>query len=454
MTDQELIKTALSRFLTEQFDKKSQKQQRQLAKTIEEGKSDDAANLTAQIQDIKAKFERDTWLAHAVDSMARQLKFGTHISKGVHPDAQGDNVNFTPMFEPVATLVGSHLARSFLDANGNAAALPLASFFDFAVTDSIKVRDLIMTDNADFIASLATDVQLAKDYHHTFKSVLQGCSNNPSAHERNKQMLWCINDDADELSDWRYVNVVPLYPSALTYDVFLRINELRYSDENKQARDNRFKSTAIQKSYVSMPNLATVQLGGSKPQNISQLMSKQGGRNYLLPSFPPKISTDRGFGLSKFCDNFFDSKSLAYQVKEDLDFIMQVVEDSRNTVDVRNRRKDAIDRILHTIFRIAHQLQAQPAGWSQDYALPIHQKIWLDPYRCDLGGEDVLFEYKVNHHWQDEVMDEFAAWLNGQLRERFKKLKYAFADAEHTEWVREIDERQKFYTRLSMGVFV
>ena len=101
-----------------------------------------------------------------------------------------------------------------------------------------------------------------------------------------------------------------------------------------------------------MPNLAIVQLGGSKPQNISQLTSRQGGRNYLLPSLPPKISQDREFSLSKFCENFFDSKTLKYHIQDDFNYVVQVVKDTRNTIDVRDKRKDAIDRLLHTILAL------------------------------------------------------------------------------------------------------
>ena len=52
----------------------------------------------------------------------------------------------------------------------------------------------------------------------------------------------------------------------------------------------------------------------------------------------------------------------------------KLLKDTRNTIDVRDERKDAIDRLLHTIFGIAHVLQNKPAGWSKTYALPLAQK--------------------------------------------------------------------------------
>ena len=102
--------------------------------------------------------------------------------------------------------------------------------------------------------------------------------------------------------------------------------------------------------YCDMPNLAVTILGGTNSNNVSRLNNIQGGRNYLLPSLPPKISQDREFSLSKFCENFFDGKTLKYHIQDDFNYVVQVVKDTRNTIDVRDKRKDAIDRLLHTIF--------------------------------------------------------------------------------------------------------
>ncbi|OOS24842.1 type I-F CRISPR-associated protein Csy1 [Moraxella pluranimalium] len=456
MITNDLAQTAVSRFLEQQIDVKSEKLQKQLLKAQEDGNHALITECQAEIDEIKQKFERTHWLDLAVNSMAKQLKFGTHISKGIHPDAKGDNVNFIPKQQRPNTLVGTHsLANPALDANGNAAALPLASFFDFDVAEGVKVRDLILADNEQFIASLSDDKETASDYHARFKQVLQSTMENPTTHERNKQMLWVTNDDtANHLDELQYINIIPLYPSALSYEVYLKINQLRYSDENKKALENRFKPNAKHTPYVSMKDLATVQLGGSKPQNISQLMSRQGGRNYLLPSLPPKIAQSREFALSKFAENFFHSKTLKYHIRDDFEYVIQVVKDARNNVDVRDKRKDAIDRMLHTIFAIAHTLQDKPAGWSKDYALSLSQKVWLDPYRADLDGEEEFAQYKSQNEWQKDILDDFASWFNNELREQFKNLKYDIADAEFTQWKRVIEEMQGFYQRMGKGVFL
>lgn len=456
MTTNDLAKTAVSRFLQNQIAIKSEKLQKQLTKAQEDGDVTTIGQLQSQIQEIEQRFKKSVWLDLAANRWTQWMTFGTHISKGIHPDAKGDNVNFIPKQQRLNTLVGTHsLANPALDANGNAAALPLASFFDFDVGQGVKVRDLILADNEQFIASLSDDKEMAGHYHACFKHVLQSTMENPATHERNKQMFWVTNDNTvNHLDELQYINIIPLYPSVLTHGVYLKINQLRYSDDNKKALENRFKPNALHTSYVSMPNLAIVQLGGSKPQNISQLTSRQGGRNYLLPSLPPKISQSREFSLSKFCENFFDSKTLKYHIQDDFNYVVQVVKDTRNTIDVRDKRKDAIDRLLHTIFAIAHALQNKPAGWSKHYALPLAQKIWLDPYRADLDGEAKFADEKTKQEWQKTILQDFASWFNQQLRSTVKELKFDFADAEYNEWQREIEEMQKFYERLGKGVFL
>lgn len=470
--DSQLATSAVSHFLKSQFDKKSEKEQKQLTKAKEDNDIQKITELTEKIADIQAKFTADVWLANATEKMAKQLKFGTHTSKGIHPDAKGDNIIFQPSPSQKKALpkhiVGSHSIDSdYLDANGNAAALPLATFFDFTVSDSIKIRDLILKDNQDFITSLSANSEQAQRYHQAFKDALRNQVDNPVSHERNKQTLWAINPYYGlPLEQLNYTAIIPLYPSVLTFKVFQTINELRYSDANKTARENRFKKTVEpqqQQAYVSLLNLATVQLGGTKPQNVSLLTSKQGGRNYLLPSLPPpsiakalNLQEDEDhYRPSKFASSIFNGKQLIYQCQKDIQRIFSVVEDARNIVDVRDKRKDALDAVLQNLFRFADYMRTQlPAGWTKDYELAMHQKLWLDPMRAELAGEEVFFAERAKKEWIEKVIDDFASWMNVLLQAEFPKYKADFSDPEFIEWEKEIEDMKKRYERAGKGVFL
>lgn len=104
----DFAQTAVKRFLQQQIDSRSEKLRKQLEAAWENGDEKTIAERQSQIQEIEQKFEQDAWLALAANSMAKQLQFGTHISKGIHPDAKGDNVNFIPKVHLPNTLVGTH----------------------------------------------------------------------------------------------------------------------------------------------------------------------------------------------------------------------------------------------------------------------------------------------------------------------------------------------------------
>ena len=453
----ELASNAVKAFLASQYEKKTETEQKQLAKAIENKAHEKVAKLKETLADAKDKYSVNNWISDAATRMAKQLSFGTHISKGVHPDAKGDNVSFEVTNDLSEAIVGTHsIDSSYIDANGNAAALPLAAFFDFEINETTKIRDLILADNADFIASLNSDQTLASTYQQTFKSALQNIISEPVTHERNKQTLWVTNAyEGTDIDQLVYINIVPLYPSVLTHEVYQRINHLKFSDENKAARDNRFKKAGEQQPYVSLNDLATVQLGGTKPQNVSLLMSKQGGRNYLLPSLPPIIKQDRAFKLSKFANSIF-STGMEYNACEAIQNIFKSIKDTRNIVDVRDARKRAIDEVLYQIFAAAEDIRTTlPAGWSKDYELDRIEKLWLDPKRADLEGEaEFKAEREEDDTWHSQIVHCFARWLNTLMQAEFKQIASDFGDAEHLEWEREIEDMKKRYERAGKGVFL
>lgn len=459
MTDipTELASNAVNAFLASQYDKKTETEQKQIAKAIENKEHEKASELKETLADAKDKYSVNNWIADATTRMAKQLNFGTHISKGVHPDAKGDNVSFEVINNLSETIVGTHsIDSSYIDANGNAAALPLAAFFDFEINETTKIRDLILDDNTDFVASLNSDQTLANTYQQTFKEALQNNIIEPVTHERNKQTLWVTNAyEETDIEQLNYINIVPLYPSVLTHEVYQRVNHLKFSDENKAARDNRFKKTAEQRPYVSLNNLATVQLGGTKPQNVSLLMSKQGGRNYLLPSLPPIIKQDRAFKLSKFANSIF-STGMEYNAREAIQNIFKSIKDTRNIFDVRDARKRAIDEVLYQIFAAAEDIRTTlHAGWSKDYELDRIEKLWLDPKRADLEGEaEFKAEREEDDAWHSQIVHRFARWLNTLMQAEFKQIANDFGDAEHLEWEREIEDMKKRYERAGKGVFL
>ncbi|HDR0629457.1 TPA: type I-F CRISPR-associated protein Csy1 [Pasteurella multocida] len=438
------IKKRIALFLQEQNLKKSESDRKKLAKATDPAEIE---QLTQLIQEFDQKYQFDTWIANAANVMAKQLKFGTHIAKGIHPDTKGDNVNFQPSDSLPPEYVGSQsVSHLVLDANGNAAALPLASFFNFIVDEEkqLKLRDLLLVDDPRLAGCFSDDLALSDVYKKQFQQALTGDLTQPETHERNKQVFWANGENPIEEDD--YTCLIPLYPSSLTHAFYQKVNNNRYSEQNKQARENRHKKTAEQVPYLSVNQLATVVLGGSKPQNISQLMSAQGGRNYLLPSLPPIMTSSRQFKLSTSQTTIFNDR-LAYACRYGLRQLFDVVEARKNGYQVRNSRIDALNNILRTFLFHANLLQKQPAGWSKDYQLEMCEKYWLDPKRAHLPDEEAFRAEYEKGEWVAEVERRFALWLNKCLQKRFPHIAKDFDDAEYHEWRRNIRRTLRYRLR-------
>ncbi len=441
------VTKAIDQFLALERSKKLEPELKKLAKT-----DNDAEKLAIQTtaDAIKQKYSKAVWMSDAANRMATQLKFGTHIAKGVHPDAKGDNVNFSADIPLADGIIGSQtLHTPELDANGNAAALPLAAFFNIEI-GHIKLRQLIQQQHPAIKGVFDKEISVSNSYAQKFKTALDNVVQTPTAHERNKQLLWPLA--STEKSD-SYTCLVPLYPSSFTHGVFHKINDARYSEANKAARDNRYKKSVEQKPYIAFMDLAATILGGTKPQNVSLLMSKQGGRNYLLPSLPPKYSQNKTFVINKSQTTIFN-KSLRFYCRAGFKELFAVFDNAKNNKAVRAQRKNALHLILAQLVSLAASIQQEyKAGWSCDYKLSADQKYWLDPYRVDLEGEETFAQAKQDTEWLQIITDQFSVWLNDQLRKQYPQYATDVDDTEYKEWKREIEAVIKASQRAKQGVF-
>lgn len=447
---QEQVQKSINDFLTSQYDKKTEKEQKQLVKAHEEKDLEKIAELTELLRSAKQKYQLDTWMGDAANRMAKQLFFGTHISKGVHPDAKGDNVSFTDKI--THTFVGTHsLSTDLIDANGNAAALPLAAFFSQVVDEEkeIKISNLIAAEHVSLKGMFSQCKETSELHKKLFFSALSGHISTPTTHERNKQMLWPVNSNSNQ-----YNIIVPLYPSVFTHEFYLNLNNLRFSDKNKKARDDRYKKTVEHKPYISFSDIAVTKLGGTKPQNISSLMSKQGGRNYLLPSLPPKFQQKRILKIPAYSETLF-SKNLEYRCRDTFKALVRLIKTDYNNVNIRSARQAILDDLLYQVLAIASSIQqTEVAGWTLDNALEYSEKLWLDPMRADLEGQEQFLKDRETTEWRKDISKRFANWVNARLKEEIKYAKHEFADAESKEWKKEMDDMIAQSQRQGKGVFL
>ena len=329
-----------------------------------------------QRDEVIGSFAHDVWLASAAKRV-EQIQAVTHSLKPIHPDARGTNLYVEPRTLPSLAELGSHaLGERFVgDVVGNAAAL-----------DVYKLLKLEVTGRSLLTALLA-----------------------------------------------------PLYASSLAHRVWQQIQDDRFSEEAKAARQARHDGLWSDRPVREYPQLAVQQLGGTKPQNISQLNSERRGMNYLLSSLPPqwKVNEQRfPTHADSVFTRYFDTRPL---VRQTVKALRHYLESNPNPVkDTRDHRKELVDVLVDEMVAMAAELQhALPPGWTLNdprfSKLNDDEQTWLDALRAELPEEADFANRWLAMEWPDAIGTRFGNWLNARLEGQL-----SFSDIEFREWKKEL----------------
>jgi CRISPR-associated protein Csy1 len=404
------------------------------------GKEDDA--------ETASKYEYETWLADAARRVS-QIQAVTHVLKATHPDARGSSLHVPPDSLPRRAEIGTHLLEDDCvdDVVGNAASLDVFKFLKVEV-ESRRLLDWMQAGDLDLRNALNTDPELASEWMAAFSGLVRS-DTAPVSHTRAKQIFWLMGDDPAD--DDQYHLLQPMFASSLAHRVHAEIQDSRFGDSNTQARQAYYKKEAHSGSFRDYPNLIARKLGGTKPQNISQLNSERGGVNYLLASLPPKWqqeSAPKLLKLESVMERFLWFPDVKPLLRALAKFFKSVADKPRNKeiVEKRKAMEQALAQQL-AAFAVSIQAALEP-GWTrdQDCKLPLCEKLWLDPERTELPvrqdperpdqtSEDIAFnEAYVFGNWPDEVAGRFANWVNARLRDEGI---VAVGEAEYRHWAKQ-----------------
>ena len=390
--------------------------------------------------DDAGQYDYATWLATQAEHV-RKLQAATHIPKATHPDAKGSSLYVDPASLPAHDDIGTHVLGDDYedDIVGNAAALGSYKFLKLEV-DGRRLLDWLLRDDADLLAALDADEATARNWAAAFKGLLRPAGA-PASHERAKQLYWCVSGEPADDAGFHLLQ--PLFSSALAHAVHGRINAARFGEANTALRQARREKKAGEGVYQDYRGLVARKLGGTKPQNISQLNSERGGVNYLLASLPPSWSQQmllRFLGIESALQHFAHDEGVPALVKALCRFLESNPEPTMETRLERERIEQALGQSLAAFGLMTQQRFA--AGWTReaDCQLPLYEKLWLDPERAQLPPrpdhqeEDEAFIQKYQQKkWPDEVAGRFAQWLNDILRQRGLPV----GDAEYKHWARQ-----------------
>lgn len=390
---------------------------------------------------VAAKYEYAVWLADAARRVG-QIQAVTHVLKATHPEARGSSLHVAPRELHQHQEIGSHLlGDSFAeDIVGNAAALDVFKLLKIEVAGR-RLLDWIQEGDQDLQAALSSDVETAAAWMQAFSSLVRQ-DPHPVSHVMAKQLYWLAGEEPAD--DSQYHLLQPLFSSALAQVVHADIQDARFGEASKSARQARRDGKPHDVSYRDYLNLAIRKLGGTKPQNISQLNSERGGVNYLLSSLPPHWNAQDRIKVLKansVLEGFLWFEDVREQVKELSRFLLSEPEPNQETRETRKILEQALGEAL-AIFGESIRLSQEP-GWTRhpDCRLPLHEKLWLDPERAELPlretheHDDADFNAALTWgDWPDQVASSFANWLNTQLHRAGLK---TVGDAEYKHWAKQ-----------------
>ncbi|WP_374640854.1 type I-F CRISPR-associated protein Csy1 [Hydrogenophaga sp.] len=407
--------------------------QERLHAKLERLKADEDGKRTELI----AQHQPAAWLEDAARRV-QQIQAVTHSLKPIHPDARGTNLYVEPRTLPSLAELGSHaLGERFVgDVVGNAAALDVYKLLKLEVNGRSLLTALLAHD-ADALAALHTDPAQAEKLRDAFVSLTQPRAEGPSSHTLAKQLYWLTGTDACD--DAHYTLLAPLYATSLAHAVHAQVQEDRFGEANKAARQARRERKMHDGAFHDYPGLAVQNMGGTKPQNISQLNSERRGMNYLLSSLPPQWQAS-AVRLPVHATSVFDRLFIARpEVRRTVRALRVFLEsDPEPNLTTRDRREELLDALVDELVSLAAELQQiLPPGWSRDderFAdLHRSEQLWLDPLRAEQPDEADFASEWLQMDWPAAVGQRFANWLNAQLRG-----KLPVGDAEARAWQKEL----------------
>jgi CRISPR-associated protein Csy1 len=356
--------------------------------------------------ELASTHELETWLADAARRVT-QLQLATHILKPIHPDARGTNVCLVDQTHGAPGIVGTNSlpAERQMDVVGNAAALDVYKFLSITHEGKSHLQRMLDHDPT-MLAALSDDPAEAEALRSRFASIAQK-QEDPTSHTLAKQVYFPVGGD--------YHLLAPLFPTTLVHHIQQTIREHRFGVAAKAAREARREQRPWEHGYCEYPGLAIRKLGGSKPQNISQLNSERYGENWLLASHPPVWNQPNAkppLHAESIFGRWLERRRSVRQAIESLRNFLSGTD--HNNLAIRATRARLLADICDEVLQCAASLRALEPGWSADPSCRLHQaeQLWLDPLRA--RTDEAFSALRTSIDWRDQVSRRFANWLNSR----------------------------------------
>ena len=359
-----------------------------------------------------------------------QIQLASHLLKPTYPDGKvrmTSNLNIMFSRLPKQLCLGSHVLQDEItrDTTGNGAYVTkiyeLVQCLELSF-EGRSLREWLIEEDAEVMTALGCIGENGSAVLGALIRVHEDRCPRPSSHSNAKQLYWQVGQDAHD--DASYHLLAPLFPTSLVHRVYQQLQDDRFSEEAKAAREARRNGTHHERPVREYPQMAIQKLGGTKPQNISQLNSERRGDNCLLASVPPIWKSAAVRPLLNI-NSLFKVYGRRPEVKEEVAALREFLKKNPPAnMDTRQRVRKGVQRLVDEMLVFQAELLTLEPGWSQaeDCNLSAAQRIWLDP-----DGQQP--ESTAQEDVADEVAADFARWFNNQLRDPL-----LVGDPEFLEW--------------------
>jgi len=395
-------------------------------------------NVKEQVR-LAQRYKYPTWLADAARRV-EQIQAVTHVIKATHPDAKGTSLHVASSSLTDHEKVGSGSLKSqHMDVVGNAAALDVYKFLKLEL-EGLQLLAWFQKGDVDLLSALDDDLDIATTWAAAFKS-LERTPEKFVSHSKTKQLYWSVTGKPAE--DQGYQLLQPVFSSSFAQELHQNIQDVLYGEINKEARKARREERGHVAENRVYSQLAVRKIGGTKPQNISQLNSERGGVNYLLASLPPTWDLKRKADLLAV-DSAFRLFHRDDRVRLLLNHLVKLLKDDPKAVMETRKKREAIEKeLLQSLAAFCAEITENlEPGWSRDARcqLPLYERLWLDNARRELPvregflavDQDFIDAYE-HQEWPNQVAQRFAHWLNDILRRGGLPV----GDTEHIRWAKE-----------------
>jgi len=342
-------------------------------------------------------FSCDEWLPNAA-KRSGQISMATHPCTFSHPSARKNKNGYVTSVLANTERINDGLLKSGnviveTDALGNAAALDVYKFLTLVMEDGNSLLEHIQQDTKLAQDTLNISASSYQELKSGFLAMAESSGENITS-SKIKQVFFPVDDDYHQLSI--------LSNSGMIYQLRKRIDILRFSDEVKELRDKKRKNEYSTQGYSEIYGLTTIGYGGTKPQNISVLNNKNGGKAHLLSSLPPTIEKRNiHFPKSDFFIESFQKRDYSATFKK----LHKIFELSRNNIEIRDKRDDVLQELLDQLIDKMWAVRSiSSAQYYKEYSsLDHHQLVWLH--------DDFIDEREESDQWLDTLIKEISRWL-------------------------------------------